>query len=158
MKNAIVLPTPQLTFFAQLKISLDDPIELGAGRTSLRRIIPIIGGNFKGPSIEGIILNLGADWQTIASTELSELDTRYALQTSDGAIIEVINKGFRHGPESIISKLAAGENVNPSEYSMITQASLETGHKKYNWVNKLSFLGTGARFKSEVILDLYSVS
>ena len=119
MKNAIVLPTPQLTFFAQLQISLDDPIELGAGRTSLRRIIPIIGGNFKGPSIEGIILNLGADWQTIASTELSELDTRYALQTSDGAIIEVINKGFRHGPESIISKLAAGENVNPSEYSMI---------------------------------------
>ena len=34
MKNAIVLPTPQLTFFAQLQISLDDPIELGAGRTS----------------------------------------------------------------------------------------------------------------------------
>ena len=126
MKNAIVLPTPQLTFFAQLQISLDDPIELGAGRTSLRRIIPIIGGNFKGPSIEGIILNLGADWQTIASTELSELDTRYALQTSDGAIIEVINKGFRHGPESIISKLAAGENVNPSII--------------FFWVNKLSFL------------------
>ncbi|MDA1237794.1 MAG: DUF3237 domain-containing protein [Proteobacteria bacterium] len=158
MKTVITLPTPQLTFFAQLQISLGEPIEMGIGRRSLRRIIPIIGGHFRGPKVEGTILNLGADWQTIGNDRLSELDTRYALRTKDGATIEVINKGFRHGPEAIIDRLAAGEDVNPSEYSMITQAILETGHKKHNWVNKLSFIGTGARFKSEVILDLYYVS
>ena len=158
MTKANRLKKPTLTFFAQLNISLGEAIEIGIGRSSKRRIIPILGGNFKGPAIEGEILNLGADWQTVFDTEISELDTRYALQTQENAIIEIVNKGFRHGPKRVMERLAAGEDVDPSKYSMTTQATLETGHPKYEWVNKQTFIGTGARFKSKVVLDLYFVS
>ena len=44
---------------------------------------------------------------------VADLDARYAFQTDDGAIIEIVNQGYRHGPPEVIKKLAAGEPVRP---------------------------------------------
>ncbi len=38
---------------------------------------------------------------------LAELDTRYAMETDDGALIEIVNYGYRHGPAAVIERLAA---------------------------------------------------
>lgn len=38
---------------------------------------------------------------------LAELDTRYAMETDDGALIEIVNYGYRHGPAEVIERLAA---------------------------------------------------
>lgn len=56
-----------------------------------RRIVPIIGGEVTG-----------------------ELDSRYAMQTHDGAVIEARNLGLRHGPKAVIESLARGEIVDAS--------------------------------------------
>ena len=103
--------TTQLEFVCQLKVQLAPIKEMGTGRAGQRRIIPITGGSVSGPKISGKILNLGADWQTIFSDGVAELDTRYAFETDDGALIEIINYGFRHGPEEVIKSLAHGDDV-----------------------------------------------
>ena len=83
-----------------------DPIrEMGAGQAGQRRIIPIVGGRVEGPEVTGKILNLGADWQTIWSNGVAELDTRYAIETDDGAVVEIRNYGYRHGPEDVIAAI-----------------------------------------------------
>lgn len=129
------LPAPDLTHVCDLSVDLDPIMALGRGRAGERRIIPIIGGTVAGPRLNGRILNLGADWQTVFADGLAELDTRYAMETGDGAVIEIVNYGYRHGPAEVLDAIALGEDVDPGAYYMRTQARLETGDARYAWVN-----------------------
>ncbi len=149
--------TPVLTHFCDLTVELADIMEMGDGRAGKRRIIPIIGGTVRGPKINGTILNLGADWQTVFSDGMAELDTRYAFETDDGAVIEIRNFGYRHGSPEVIAAVGRGEDVDPSEYYMRTHARLETGDERYTWVNRMLFVGAGGRNKNSVEIALYAV-
>ena len=152
-----MLPEPTLRHVADFDIDLDPISEMGDGRAGKRRIIPIVGGRITGPEFTGEILNVGADWQTIFSSGVAELDTRYAMETDDGAIIEIINYGFRHGPDEVMAAVARGETVSPADYYMRTHARLETGDARYDWVNKTLFTGVGARLAAAVQLSLYAI-
>jgi hypothetical protein len=147
---------PKLEKFIELDVQLDPITEMGEGRAGKRRIIPIMGGYFKG-KISGRVLSVGADWQTIFADGLAELDTRYALETEDGAIIEVINYGLRHGPAEVMEQLAKGEAVPPDAYYMRTHARLETGDPRYLHLNRTLFVGTGQRMASSVHIELFSL-
>lgn len=151
------LPTPKLSHVCSLVVELDPIKQMGAGRAGERRIIPIVGGTVTGPELSGRIINLGADWQTIFANGVAELDTRYAMETDDGALIEIINYGYRHGPKDVIDAIARGEDVDPNSYYMRTQARLETGDPRYDWVNKTLFVGTGERKANKVHVDLYAL-
>ncbi|MFY9210618.1 MAG: DUF3237 domain-containing protein [Aestuariivita sp.] len=148
---------PILNPVCELRVDLDPIMSLGEGRAGLRRIIPIVGGTVQGPRLQGRILDLGADWQTIWTNGTAELDTRYAMQTDDGAIIDIRNYGYRHGPADVMAALARGEDVAPSSYYMRTQARLETGDPRYAWVNSTLFVGTGQRQSAQVILSLFAI-
>lgn len=126
---------PKLRHSFTLHVELGSIIEMGQGRAGERRIFPITGGKVDGPDLQGKVLNLGADWQTIYSNGMANLDTRYAFETHDGAVIEIINQGFRHGLPEVIERLARGEAVAADEYYMRTSARLETGDARYDWIN-----------------------
>ncbi|SPF78050.1 DUF3237 domain-containing protein [Pseudoprimorskyibacter insulae] len=152
-----MLPEPKLELIMELEVCLDPIIEMGPGRAGLRRIIPIIGGIAKGPKIKGKILNVGADWQTIFADGNAELVARYAVETDDGAVIEIDNRGFRNGPAEVLARVAKGEDVDPADYYMRTIARLETSHPDYSWVNKRVFVATGARLAGAVHIAFYCV-
>jgi len=154
----VELPTPTLSHVCDITVTLDPIREMGQGRAGHRRIIPIIGGTVDGPRLSGRLLNVGADWQTIFAGGIAELDTRYAMETDDGATIEIQNFGYRHGPKEVIEAIARGEDVDPSSYYMRTHARLETGDARYDWVNGTLFVGVGARQKQAVRLQLYAIA
>ena len=79
--------------------------ELGATPLGRRRVIPITGGRFSGERLSGRVLPGGADWQVIRADGVADLDARYTLETADGALIYVRNKGYRHGPDEVIKRL-----------------------------------------------------
>lgn len=151
------LPSPKLEHVCDVSVALDSIREMGQGRGGKRRIIPIIGGTVSGPLLQGKVLNVGADWQTVFADGLAELDTRYAFETDDGATIEILNYGYRHGPQAVMEAVARGEDVAPDQYYMRTHARLETGDPRYDWVNRTLFLGVGGRLKAEVCLSLYAI-
>ncbi|PUB18985.1 DUF3237 domain-containing protein [Yoonia sediminilitoris] len=151
------LPTPKLEHVTDLVVDLDPIRALGQGRAGVRRIIPIVGGTMNGPKLQGKVLNVGADWQTIFTDGLTELDTRYALETHDGATIEIVNYGFRHGPPDVIAAIGRGEDVPADSYYMRTHARLETGDARYDWVNRTLFAGVGARKEQSVLMRLYAI-
>lgn len=151
------LPEPRLAHLADLHVLLGAPIELGSGRGGRRRIIPIIGGTVTGERLSGRILDLGADWQTVYADGLAELDTRYSVETHDGAVVDIRNWGYRHGPRAVLERLAAGEAVEPSEYVMRTHPRFETGAERYAFLNRMICIGTGARDASAVRLTVYEV-
>lgn len=152
------MDAPRLEFAFRLEVRLGPIREMGPGRAGHRRIIPIIGGTVSGPKATGRVLNLGADWQTVFADQTAELDTRYAFETDDGALIEVRNYGFRHGPPAVIAAIARGEDVPDDSYYMRTHARLETGDPRYDWVNSTLFVGTGKRKAASVEVNLYAVT
>lgn len=150
-------PAPQLDHLCDIFVELAQPMELGAAPKGRRRIIPIIGGRVLGRRLNGRILNLGADWQTVFADGTAELDTRYSMQTDDGALIDIRNFGYRHGPPAVLAALSRGEAVDPALYSMRTHPRFETGDPRYDWLNRLIAVGTGAREPAAVRVSVFEV-
>jgi hypothetical protein len=141
----------------QAEISLAPALEVGDTPQGRRRIINITGGRFSGERLSGQVLAGGGDWQVIRDDGVAYLDTRYTLQTHDGALIYVRNLGYRHGPADVLKRLAAGEAVDPSLYYMRTTPWYETGDARYAWINRIVCVATGARRAAAVELEVFEV-
>jgi hypothetical protein len=139
------------------EITLGPPQELGETPQGRRRIIPITGGRVSGERLSGRVLPGGADWQLVRADGVAELDARYTIETTDGALVYVANRGVRHGPPEVLRKLAAGEPVDPALYYMRTTPWFETGDARYAWLNRIVCVATGARRAAAVELDVFEV-
>lgn len=151
------LPPPSLAHLCDLRVTLGAPLVAGSAPQGQRRIVPITGGTVRGARLRGRILDLGADWQTILADGTADLDTRYMIETDDGALIDIRNAGLRHGPPEVVAALARGEAVDPARYYMRTWPRLVTGDVRYAWLNRLVCLGTGARGPDHVRISIYEV-
>ena len=140
-----------------LEVELAKPQELGEGPLGRRRIIGITGGRFSGERLSGRVLAGGADWQVIRPDGVADLDARYTLETNDGALVYVRNRGYRHGPPEIIKKLSLGESVDPGLYYMRTTPRFETGDPRYAGLTRIVCVATGARRASAVELEVFEV-
>ena len=125
--------------------------------TGVRRIIPIIGGEVKGKGVNGKICAFGADFQIIRPNELIELEAKYAIETDDGAVIYVENKGIRFGPVELLQRLKRGEAVDPKLIYFRTVPKFETGAEKYRWLMESLFVGSAARHADRVVIDVHQV-
>ena len=133
------------------------PQELGDTPQGRRRIIGITGGRFSGERLSGRVLPGGADWQVIRADGVADLDARYTLETSDGALVFVRNRGYRHGPAEVLKRLSSGEEVDPSLYYMRTTPRFETGDARYAWLNRIVCVATGARRPAAVELEVFEI-
>jgi hypothetical protein len=141
----------------KIRVELEPVRELGETPLGRRRIIGITGGRFSGPKLAGRVLPGGADWQLIRADGVAYLDARYTLETSDGALLYVRNKGYRHGPKDVIERLARGEDVDPARYYMRATPWFETSAPKYEWLNRTICVATGARRAAAVELDMFEL-
>jgi hypothetical protein len=147
----------ELEHLMKVNVTLDPARDLGDAPLGRRRIIGITGGSFAGPRLSGKVLPGGADWQLIRADGVAFLDARYTLQTADGALVYVNNKGYRHGPPEVIERLARGEEVDPALYYMRATPWFETSAPAYAWLNRSICVATGARRAAAVELDFYEV-
>jgi len=147
----------QLRSLLKAEIALAPPQELGDTPHGRRRIIGITGGRFSGERLSGRVLPGGADWQLVRADGVADLDARYTLETADGALIYVRNRGYRHGPVEVLARLSRGENVDPALYYMRTTPSFETGDARYAWLNRIVCVATGARRPAAVELEVFEI-
>lgn len=152
------IPEPKLEFLFEEKVLLEPAQELGVTTYGNRRIINIVGGTFEGPKLKGKILSGGADWQTVREDGTADIIAQYTLQTDDGALIYIVNKGIRHASPEVLERMKKGEHVDPSEYYMRTAATFEVSDEKYKWLNKIIAVASGARLKDEVVIRFYQVN
>ena len=123
----------------------------------VRRIIPIIGGEVRGPDVSGKVCAFGADFQVIRPNELIELEAKYAFETDDGAVIYVENRGIRFGPIELLQSLKRGEPVDPKLIYFRTVPKFETGAAKYRWLMESLFIASAARHADRVVIDVHQV-
>jgi hypothetical protein len=150
--------TPQLEFVFAAEASLAAPIQIGSTYEGSRRIIPILEGSFEGPDIKGTFVPAGAaDWQYVRGDGVTQAEATYAIQTDDGIVIQVQNFGLRHGPDAVMQRLAAGEDVDPADYYFRTNPRFKAPEGKYAWLNKSIFVATGGRYKNSIKLWFFAV-
>jgi adenylate kinase len=152
------LPPARFEFIAHAEVHLGQPVEIGPVIAGRRRVIPITGGHLQGPRLRGAVLAGGADWQLVGSEGTAIIDTRYLIRTEAGPVISIATHGFRHGPPKVLARLAAGEQVAPSDYSFRVAATLESGDPSLAWVNRTLFFAIAARHAASVSYDLYALA
>ena len=148
---------PGLQFAFEAVAEIGAPQDLGITPHGRRRIIPVLGGRFEGPSIRGRILPGGADWQILRSDGTAELDARYTLETDDGALIYVSNRGMRSGSPEVLARLNTGETVDPASYYFRTVAQFETGAPAYQWLTQAIFVASAERYPDKVIIRFWKL-
>ena len=152
------LPDPHLTRVFRLEATLGEPLDLGDTARGRRRIVPLTGGTFAGPELNGNLLpGASADWQTVLADGTTLGDIRYTLLTDDGDLLYVQSRGVRHGPAEVLARLAGGESVDASDYTFRTATQIETGAAGLDWLNKGVFIGVGARKAGVVVYETYLV-
>jgi uncharacterized protein DUF3237 len=150
-------PFLEFAFEIRIKVEPGKGFEAGAAPKGLRRMIPITGGSFEGPNIKGTIIAGGYDFQLLRNDNVMEIDARYVLQTDDGALITIMNRGLRHADKEVMQQMANGIEVSPSLYYFRSIPQFETGSEKYDWLNRSVFIANGVRKPAEVIISVFKV-
>jgi len=124
----------ELKLFLEAEVELGEVQELGS-----RRIVRVMGGRFWSKDLNGTILEGGGDWQHIRRDGIVEINTRYTLQTTDGALLYLTNDGLRDGSY------------------MRTFARFESADPRYAWVNHRLFVSDGQKVDGVVRHSFYLV-
>jgi hypothetical protein len=149
---------PGLEFAFAAFVSIGTPLEAGPIAAGRRRIIPITGGRVAGPRLNGTVLPGGADWQVVLPDGTALLVARYTLQTEDGTLISVINRGVRTGPPEVLARLAAEDTVDPSQYYFRATPSFEVAPGVHDWLCRRVFVATGERTPEQVVIRVFEVT
>jgi hypothetical protein len=152
-----VAAMPALRLLYSSVIEVGAPLVIGNTPAGFRRVVPILGGRFSGPRIRGRVLPGGADWQVVRLDGTLEVEARYTLETEQGQLISVTNRGLRHGPREIIERLVAGMEVSPDLYYFRTIPILEAGDASLAWLNAIVAVASGERHPNHVVITVYEV-
>ena len=150
-------PALATKYVFSLAIKVGTPIVAGDTGHGVRRVIPVLGGEVRGPGMKGTIFPVGADFQTIRPNGLTELEAKYAFEMDDGAVIYIENIGVRFGPKELLDRIAKGETVDPALIYFRSVPRFETGAENYRWLMENLFVGVGARYPDRVELDVHQV-
>ena len=148
---------PRLDFVAEVRADVAAPLLVGAGPLGERRVVPILGGTVAGPRLDGEILPGGADFQLIRPDGVAEIEARYTVRTTDGALVYVVNRGLRHAAPEDMARLLRGEAVPPERVYFRTAPVFETAAPALAWLHRSQFVGVGERRPDTVLVRLYSL-
>ncbi|WAM17115.1 DUF3237 domain-containing protein [Rhodococcus sp. JS3073] len=157
MTELLAPAPPGMSFLATFVVEVAEPVEIGSTPEGTRRIIPIVGGRVEGPELRGTVLPVGADFQLLSSSTLTELEAKYAIETDEGDRIYVTNFGLRSGTAEDIARLVDGKPVPPERIYFRCTPRLTAPEGRWSWLRSRILVGTGERLPGEVRLTVFVV-
>ena len=151
-----LLPEPSLTRVYRLEAAIGEPLDLGDIAQGHRRIVPLTGGTFTGPELNGKLLpGSSADWQIVLPDGTALGDIRYTLKTDGGALLYVRSQSVRHGSAGVLARLARGQDADPADCAFRASTQIQTAAPAPDWPDKGAFISVGARRRGAVIYETY---
>lgn len=126
-----------------LDVASDRAANIGTVARGRRTIVPIKGGHFNGTQLSGTVMPGGADWVILRSDGVMEIDVRITLETHSGSLIYLAYTGLFCGANDAMKKLAKGEVLNDSDFSLTVTARAECSDQSLAWLNTATIVGLG---------------
>ncbi len=155
------MPDVQTRHLCSYRADLASPQQnVGVGHFGRRMIAAVIGGEFHGERLSGVVLPGGGDWATIDENDTLRLDARVTFQTHDGALIYVSYRGVLRPLSAARRHAAHGGPRNAEESAEVyfrTAPIFETGDARYRWLTELVAIGVGSTTGTAVRYELFEV-
>ena len=140
-----------------VRLAVRGPMPVIATPGAARRIGVVVGGEFDGERLSGVVMDGGSDWQTLHADGSVGLDVRLILKTRDDAFVAMTYRGVRHGTAEAIARVDRGEVVDPSEIYFRSIVQFETAAPQYAWLNHLVAVGVGQRRADGPVYSVFEV-
>ena len=82
----------------------------------------------------------GGDW-AVERSGTAQLEARYLLRADDGAVIDILNRGYYRASDEVIARYEAGEQVDESEYYFRCAPVFQTDAPAHRWLAENQFVG-----------------
>jgi len=132
-------------------------IDVGVTPHGVRQIVYIKGGTFEGPKIKGVVLPGGGDWFVRRGDKAVEVDVRCVLRTDDNQLLYCRLRGINEMTSEVAVKAITGQSIDSLKYYFRVTAAIETGSKKYDWLNRVVAVGVGSLTPAGVEYRIYTV-
>jgi hypothetical protein len=132
---------PELRFAFEARVDIGPAEHVGQAGGAPVGFTPILGGTVQGPRLSGQVVPGGGDWTVTRSGYAVDLDARYLIRADDGALIDIVNRGFWVGPAEVADALDAGEVVEADRYYFRTQPVFRTDAPQHAWLTHTVFVG-----------------
>ncbi|MEU5866919.1 DUF3237 domain-containing protein [Nonomuraea sp. NPDC047529] len=140
------LPSPTLTQVLRLHVVLGAPLDLGDAGHGRRLIVPMTGGRFSGPELNGnLVPEAAADRQITLSDGTILGDLRCTLRTDLGHLLQMRSRTVTYGDA-------------PGELPIRATTRLEATDRHLRWVNRGVFVSVGSLRGYSAIYETYLVS
>ena len=150
------LPDPRLVFAFEARVDVAESLHVGRGADEVLMFTPITGGTVAGPRLTGVVLPGGGDWSTTRGAT-TELDARYLLRADDGAVIDIVNRGFWRADPEIERRVEAGEDIPETEYYYRTSPVFRTDAPAHRWLAESVFVGLARGEGGQVCIRFFEV-
>lgn len=150
---------PTLEFVFQISVRFASRDRVGVLPSGIRRgYTPTSGGEITGPRLQGrVVPNSGGDFASWWPNGVVEFDARYMLEATDGTLIVIKNRGFRHAPPDVLKRMEAFEPVDHREYYMRVAPSFEAPVGPHDWLTRTVFVGSADRHLDHSIFRYFAV-
>ena len=150
---------PRFEFAFEAHLDVGRPVFIPNVPSGGRRgFAPILGGDFEGPRLRGIIRPGGGDWPHVRMDGVGAPDSRCVLENEDGTLIYMQNRAYRHGPPEVIKRVEQRLEVDRDAYYFVTAPVFETSLGQHDWLTKHIFVALGDRTPEKLIFRVFLVS
>ena len=134
--------------------TIDPHVRIGRSADEELTFTPISGGTVAGPLLNGVVLPGGGDW-AVERSGTAQLEARYLLRADDGAVIDILNRGYYRASAEVMTRVEAGENVPESEYYFRTAPVFQTDAPAHRWLAEHQFLGLARDEDGQVCIRVW---
>lgn len=112
-----------------LKVDIGEFQVIGETKHGHLKVIPILGGTFSGPGINGAVVPGGADWNTLIGGQIRHVFAKYTLLTDDGEYISIENEGY-------------GDEAEPKPFIRTVPRFIINENSRYQFLRSGVFVGS----------------
>ncbi|MER7111054.1 DUF3237 domain-containing protein [Streptomyces sp. NPDC000229] len=149
--------TPALTYAFEIRAEIAPTLHIGHGEGETTEFTPIVGGSVEGPLLRGKVLAGGGDWSSTRG-EVCELDARYLIQADDGAVIDIVNRGYYRPRPDSPDQYDGDLQVSEAGHYYRTSPAFRTDAPAHRWLAETVFVGLARPVGDDVVaIRMYAV-
>lgn len=150
--------TPALEFVFEIRAHIAEKLHVGHGAGESTEVIPITGGTVAGPRLNATVLPGGADWSSVRG-DVSQLEARYLLRADDGAVIDVVNRGYYHPGDEAPDQWDGSLRISEKGHYFRTAPTFRTDAPAHLWLARTVFVGLArAEGDDTIVIRVYALA